>query len=105
MKTWFSLVALVAVFGVVLALASPVVPTERSSPFDGLRAGDPVTVKGTAPGEQGQYTITYGLPKSHTHTIVHVGKDFVVLKDLIGVMEYSIPITSVRAVIKMNIQK
>ena len=66
-----------------------------------LKEGQTVTLKENA----GKYEITLLKNIPLGHKIIEVGSDFVVVEDAAGVTEIRIPVTSIKAIIKLKVPK
>ena len=77
------------------AASKPEAPPEKGL-FATLKARDSVFLKD---GGSSYVISTVDEPMPMTHEVVEIGRDYVVLKDLAGVVEVRIPVFSVKAVI------
>lgn len=66
-----------------------------------LKEGQTVTVKENA----GSYEITMMKNIPLGHKVIEVGSDYVVVEDAAGIIETRIPVTSIKAIIKLKIPK
>jgi len=66
-----------------------------------LKEGQTVVLKESA----GKYEITMMRNIPLGHKVVEVGPDYVVIEDAAGVTETRIPVTSIKAIIKLKIPK
>ena len=66
-----------------------------------LKEGQTVTLKENA----GKYEITLMKNIPLGHKVIEVGSDYVVIEDAAGVTETRIPVTSIKAIIKLKIPK
>ncbi len=98
MRTWMSLTAVVAA----LALSSSfaVEPPKKSKGiFSSLKLGQPVTLKDMGAG----YSLSFfeeGLQL--THTVVEIGEDYVVVRDIAGVTDTMVPVYSLKGILRMR---
>jgi len=66
-----------------------------------LKEGQTITLKENA----GRYEITLMKNIPLGHKVVEVGADYVVVEDAAGVTETRIPVTSIKAIIKLKVPK
>jgi hypothetical protein len=67
--------------------------------FSGLKVGQSVSLK----DEGSAFTITFFDPDlQQSHKVIEIGSDYVVLRDIAEVTETTIPIYSVKAIIKVK---
>jgi hypothetical protein len=95
MKNWMWIVALVAI---ATALGAQNAPKPKGI-FSMLRVGQPVSLKdhGSA------YSISFIEPEVPLgHTVVEIGVDYVILRDIAGVKEVVVPVYSLKAVVKLR---
>jgi hypothetical protein len=93
----------IGVVGVVVAVAVGSDETKRARGFfSGLKVGQSVSVK-----EEGStYTITTFEPElPQSHKVIEIGDNFIVLRDIAEVTETTIPIYSVKAIVKVKASK
>jgi hypothetical protein len=88
--------------GALLATATTRSADEVKRPkgvFSGLKVGQSVSLK----DEGSAFTITYFEPElQQSHTVVEIGDNFIVVRDIAGVTETSIPVYSVKAIVKVR---
>jgi tellurite resistance protein len=99
--TWASLFGLAAVAAAVMisTAASQQQPTPRKSVFSSLKAGQPVTVKDK--GQSVEISTMEG-DTLGTHTVVEIGDDYIVLRDVAGVTESRVPIYAIRGIVHIK---
>jgi hypothetical protein len=99
--TWTSLfvIASVAAVLVISTAASQSQPAAKKAVlFSTLKIGQPVTVR-----EKGQlFEITVMDGDTGTHTVVEIGEDYIVLRDVAEVEESRIPIYAIRVVVHIK---
>ena len=100
MRTWMSLTAVV----VVLALSSSfaVEPAKKSKGiFSSLKVGQPVTLKDEGTG----HSISFFEEEFPlTHRVVEVGEDYVVVRDIAGVTDTVVPVSSLKGIVKTRVK-
>lgn len=67
--------------------------------FSWLKVGQPVSLK-----EEGRaFTITFFEPElPQSHKIIEVGDNFIVVRDIVGINETTIPIYSLKSIVKVK---
>ena len=97
MKNWMWIVVLVAV---ATALGAQNAKKPKGV-FSMLKVGQPVSLK----DEGAAYRISFMEPEiSLSHTVVEIGEDFVVVRDIAGVKETRVPVFAVKAVEKVRVK-
>jgi hypothetical protein len=99
MRNWIGLVV------VVVAVAVTLGADETRKPkgvFSGLRVGQSVSLK----DEGAAFTITFFEPEIlQSHKVIEVGNDYVVLRDIAEVSETTVPLYSIKGIVKVRTNK
>jgi hypothetical protein len=96
MRNWTWLVVAIAVLTLSSSLAVEA-PKKPKGVFSSLKVGQPVTLKDVGAG----YSLSFfeeGLPL--THTVVEIGEDYVVVRDIAGVTDAIVPVYSLKGIVK-----
>ena len=96
--TWASLFGLAAVAAVLMisSAASQPQAAPRKTVFSSLKTGQPVTVKDKGHSVE---ISTMEEDTVGTHTVVEVGDDYIVLRDVAGVTESRVPVYAIRGIV------
>lgn len=86
--------------GLVVALAVGAEPAKKpTGVFSGLKVGQSVSLK----DDGSAYTITHFEPElPQSHKVVEIGDDFVVVRDIAEITETTIPIYSIKSIVKVR---
>jgi hypothetical protein len=98
LRIWTCLVVLVAVLAFSAAPGADVTKRPQSI-LSGLKVGQSVSLK----DEGSAYTITAFEPElPQSHKVMEVGSDYVVVRDIAQVTETTIPIYTVKSIVKVK---
>lgn len=94
-RKWFWLVVVIFL---VMALGAD--ETKKSKGvFSGLKVGQSVSLK----DEGRAFTITFFEPElQQSHTVIEVGNDYVVVRDIAEISETVVPVYAVKAIVKVR---
>jgi len=99
MRNCIGLVAIVALVAAVLGADETMKP---KGIFSALKVGQSVSLK----DEGAAFSITFFEPElQQSHKIVEIGDNFIVVRDLAEVTETTVPIYSIKAVVKIRTNK
>lgn len=94
MKRLFVLLPVLAI--VLLAVGAADAPKETV--FSGLKVGQPVGLKDHS--RAFEISVIDDVPQSHK--IIEIGDDFIVLEDVAAVNQTTIPVTSLKAIVRLR---
>ena len=98
-RMWIRLVVVVALVTVTLGAKDS---KETKGVFSALKVGQSVSLK----DEGSAFTITFFEPElQQSHKVIEVGNDYVVVRDIAGVTETTIPVYSVKAIVRVRTNK
>lgn len=97
MKRIVLMLPLIAV--VLLTIGAADVP--KKTVFSGLKVGQQVGLKDHGTAFEISF-LTEEIPQGHT--VIEIGDDFVVLEDLAEVTQTTIPVYSLRAIVRLNVK-
>ena len=96
MRNWIGLVAVVALVAVAIGADETKKP---KSVFSALKVGQSVSLK----DEGSALTITFFDPElPQSHKVVEVGENFIVVRDIAGVTETTVPVYAVKSIMKVR---
>ena len=97
MKKWIWIFVLVAVATAVEAQDAK----KRKGVFSMLKVGQAVSLK----DEESAYSISYIEPEVPlSHTVVEIGQDYVVVRDIAGVKDVVVPVYSLKSMEKVRVK-
>ena len=91
-----------AVISLALVAAKPDHEEPQRRFLDGVQQGQSLLLKDL--GASYEIRILLGQEASLGHTVVEIGSDFVLLRDIAGIREIRIPIYSIKAIVTLNVK-
>lgn len=98
-RTTLLAIALVAATWMISPAQSQPESASRATIFSSLRAGEQVIVKDA--GQLVEISTISGV-EAGTHTVVEIGDDFIVLRDVAKVTTSRVPIYAIRAIVEIS---
>lgn len=84
----------------IVVLMVGVADVPKNTVFSGLAVGQPVALK----DHGASYEISVMGDVAQGHTVVEIGDDFIVLEDVAGVKQITIPIYSIKGVVRLRVK-